>query len=663
MIYMAFALYYEARPFIQALELKRDNNIEKLQVFKNTDRAVTLFITGVGSVGAATAAAYICAKLPPGPQDLFVNFGICAGSNPAQKGKLYRIHALCDQAAGRWFYPDMFPFPGAYEENALATVPAAAKTMKDLPCPLADMEAVGLYQAARMFFGQHQMLFFKTVYDLPGQESETEALASGPESPGAQVSGLCGRFAETLCRDILSLARIREQEMSGREIKFSGEELKAEADFARRLKATEAMKKKLHQILYYEKVKGRDISGFLENFCQRYGFDQCSSKKEGMAWLEKITGDLASQKELKGQDLPAADGRKTGRGGIGHSRTGHSGTGPWETGRYFSYVYVEQGIADHPETLGILGHFPNAKVIPIHHYKDVFNRKRQSFYEQKRHPALILAKKEGRLVYPGAPMCQNFGNHFFYYTSCMMNCFYDCEYCYLQGMYPSGNVVLFVNLEDIFKEVDELLKKHPVYLCVSYDTDLMAFEGIAGFVARWHAFVKRRPRLVIEIRTKSGAFGQIKHLEPLPNMIFAWTLSPESIVEKYEGRTASLKIRIRQLYAAADMGFPVRVCFDPLIYVEDFEETYRALVDRVFARPFNLLDASIGVFRVSADYLKQMRRQRPDSPLLCFPFAVENGACHYGHQLSEKMTATVKGFLKMYVDESKIFVWGGDGNE
>ncbi len=111
------------------------------------------------------------------------------------------------------------------------------------------------------------------------------------------------------------------------------------------------------------------------------------------------------------------------------------------------------------------------------------------------------------------------------------------------------------------------------------------------------------------------------------------------------------------------MGFPVRVCFDPLIYVEDFEETYRALVDQVFARPFNLLDASIGVFRVSADYLKQMRRQRPDSPLLCFPFAVENGACHYGHQLSEKMTDTVKDFLKMYVDESKIFVWGGDGNE
>ena len=52
----------------------------------------------------------------------------------------------------------------------------------------------------------------------------------------------------------------------------------------------------------------------------------------------------------------------------------------------------------------------------------------------------------------------------FDYTSCMMNCVFDCEYCYLKGMYPSGNVVLFVNLDDIFDEVYKLLQKHP---CIS----------------------------------------------------------------------------------------------------------------------------------------------------------------------------------------------------
>ncbi len=59
MIYMAFALYYEAQPFIKVLGLKRDNDFEKVQVFKNAHREipVTLFITGAGSVKAAAAVA------------------------------------------------------------------------------------------------------------------------------------------------------------------------------------------------------------------------------------------------------------------------------------------------------------------------------------------------------------------------------------------------------------------------------------------------------------------------------------------------------------------------------------------------------------------------------------------------------------------------------
>ena len=36
----------------------------------------------------------------------------------------------------------------------------------------------------------------------------------------------------------------------------------------------------------------------------------------------------------------------------------------------------------------------------------------------------------------------------------MFNCIYDCDYCYLQGMYPSANIVVFVNHEDFFDAVD-----------------------------------------------------------------------------------------------------------------------------------------------------------------------------------------------------------------
>ena len=37
---------------------------------------------------------------------------------------------------------------------------------------------------------------------------------------------------------------------------------------------------------------------------------------------------------------------------------------------------------------------------------------------------------------------------------------YDCEYCYLKGMYLSANIVIFVNIEDVLTEVESILKDH-----------------------------------------------------------------------------------------------------------------------------------------------------------------------------------------------------------
>ena len=172
-------------------------------------------------------------------------------------------------------------------------------------------------------------------------------------------------------------------------------------------------------------------------------------------------------------------------------------------GGKFRHIYVESRVLGLERTERMLARFPEAEVIEIRHYKDIFNRRRQDPAVQHKSQNLIIAAKEGRLVYPGAPVCQSFGNAHFFYTSCVMNCVFDCEYCYLKGMYPSGNLVIFVNLEDIFKEIRGLLSQFPVYLCVSYDTDLMAVEGLTGYVEEWARFVRDNPGLSIEVRTKS----------------------------------------------------------------------------------------------------------------------------------------------------------------
>ena len=84
---------------------------------------------------------------------------------------------------------------------------------------------------------------------------------------------------------------------------------------------------------------------------------------------------------------------------------------------FFSHIYVERRVRSHPRTKQILEKYKEAVVIEIGHYKDVFCRSRQDPSLQRRAQKLILAAKEGTLLYPGAAVCQDFGNEHFYYTS------------------------------------------------------------------------------------------------------------------------------------------------------------------------------------------------------------------------------------------------------
>lgn len=326
---------------------------------------------------------------------------------------------------------------------------------------------------------------------------------------------------------------------------------------------------------------------------------------------------------------------------------------------FFSHIYIEKGVRNHPTSKKILSRYPNAKVIEINHYKDVFNRSHQSYRLQKQSPCLILAKKHGQLIYEGAPVCQDFGNSYFYYTSLVMNCIYDCEYCYLQGMYPSANLVVFVNLEEIFEQVEKLLKEHPVYLCVSYDTDLLALEHILGYVKEWVDFAGKHPELTIEIRTKSAGISGEDIIRPLDNVILAWTLSPDKLAKAYEHYAAGFWQRLAGIQKAIEQGFPVRLCFDPILYYRDFKQQYREMIETVFLkiRSDQIKDVSLGVFRVPQDYLKKMRKQAPSSSVIQYPFDNDNGVYHYSEKLTEEMISFVLDLIKKEIPEEKIFIW------
>ena len=100
----------------------------------------------------------------------------------------------------------------------------------------------------------------------------------------------------------------------------------------------------------------------------------------------------------------------------------------------FSHIYIESQVKGSDLASQCIKRFPRAKIIEIIDYKSIFNRPNQDFQTQKKSTKLILAKKNPPFIYPATDILQDGGFRNFYYTTPVINCIYNCDYCFLQGI-------------------------------------------------------------------------------------------------------------------------------------------------------------------------------------------------------------------------------------
>lgn len=324
--------------------------------------------------------------------------------------------------------------------------------------------------------------------------------------------------------------------------------------------------------------------------------------------------------------------------------------------RRFSHVYVEKDVIDHPITKKILNVLKKSVLIEIDRYGDFFNRPRQNYMMQKKSPNIILAKKRYDIVYKGSYMCEDFGHDDFYHTSNVLNCIYSCDYCYLQGMYPSANIVVFVNIEDFFDEVDKLTQDKKIYLSISYETDLMAFEPFTGLLSMWIEYAKKNRNLVMEIRTKSANANVFEAIEIPDNVIFSWSLLPQPVILMYERITPSLGMRLNAIKKAVERGLKVRISIEPIMYIEGFEKIYKDFIDMLFNEVplYGIYDVNIGTFRLVKEQAKKIKKLREDSPVFCYETEIKNGIFTYKND--EYMKNFVYGEILKYIDKDRLFI-------
>jgi nucleoside phosphorylase len=275
MVYLFSALRYEAQPLIRRLSLKQESSFLPFQVFQDPDKLYMLTLTGTGPIRAASAVSAVYALCPPGPSDLLVNIGICAGLHEAQIGQCFLCNRLENRDSGRAFYPDLIWTHG-FSEACLVTGsrilsdPASlcsALKESDRQPLLYDMEAAAIYECASSRMGPHQMLYWKIVSDQGDGR-----LPSGEEA--AQLIDL------HLPSILHFLASIPAAGQTAAEPAFLH-------DLSRDMHCSETMLHTLRQYLTYDALSGRRCDARIQ---QMYadGTLPCKDKKEGKKILAKL---------------------------------------------------------------------------------------------------------------------------------------------------------------------------------------------------------------------------------------------------------------------------------------------------------------------------------------------------------------------------------------
>lgn len=273
MVFLCTALYIEAEPFIKQLNLKKDSNLKKFQVFKNDE--IVLLITGVGKVKSAIATSYLFSKYEHCERDILINIGICGSKDErCDIGKAFFCNKIIDGDSNKSFYPDML-FKHPFDEKSIETFSKVVNSNdKNIEAELVDMESSGIYEAAIVFFNTHQIFFIKIVSDYLNSKNTNQE----------KISKMLEENLKTVIKWISEI----KYNFSERKNIFLKIEEDAIEDLCNRLKFSTTMRNQFKRIILYYKLQYGDVLTPIN----KYKEIECKEKNEGKRYYEELKRKL-----------------------------------------------------------------------------------------------------------------------------------------------------------------------------------------------------------------------------------------------------------------------------------------------------------------------------------------------------------------------------------
>ena len=332
----------------------------------------------------------------------------------------------------------------------------------------------------------------------------------------------------------------------------------------------------------------------------------------------------------------------------------------------FEVIYVEQQLALHPRTKEIIKKFPDSEIKIINKVEDVFGRVKKPYLQKRTNLNLFLGEKKGQLVKLAPPAYGLSGEPHYYFVHAY-NCIYECNYCYLQGYFHSPDIVLYLNHEEIATEIKRVANDHhsnfpnqKIWFHAGEYSDSLALTHLSGELSHYFKLFKELPHCQLELRTKSINTKELLKEEPLKNVITSFSLSPAHRVKTNDLKTPPLKNRLKAIAELVAHDFPVGIHFDPIIYDDQFIESYQELADQLLEHiPAEKIQyISLGVVRFTKEVYQKVQKNYPDSDLLAQEFVRSfDNKIRYSRPMRMWMLNKIKQqLIDRGVDDQRIYL-------
>ncbi len=291
-------------------------------------------------------------------------------------------------------------------------------------------------------------------------------------------------------------------------------------------------------------------------------------------------------------------------------------------------------------------------------YSGEYIKKNKFSLDQLKRPLVFIVKERWDFIKP-CPCTSHCLSCRYWILNLGFGCPFDCSYCFLQQYANFPGIVLPANLDDFFKQFDTFYRKIklPIRIGTGEFCDSLALDDITGYSRQLIDYFRDK-NLFFELKTKSANIANLLKIKAAANIVIAFSLNPQTIIDSEEPGAASLAERLNAARAVQKAGYSVAFHFDPIIYSHHWEDQYRSVIEKLY-RTLNppLSWISLGTLRSARELKTAVEQRFPHSTIFYGElFLGKDKKLRYPAFLKTEMFKKMAGWIRDYDIKTPLYL-------